>query len=36
MFAWTTALFDSQRAGMATIIVFLLVGLLLLRRVKEA
>ena len=36
VFAWTTALFDSQRAGMATIIVFLLVGLLLLRRVKEA
>ena len=36
VFAWTTALFDSQRAGMATIIVFLLIGLVLLRRVKEA
>jgi UMF1 family MFS transporter len=34
IFAWTTALFDSQRAGMATILVFLLVGLILLRRVK--
>ncbi len=34
-FGFATALFDSQRAGMATILVFLLVGLLLLIPVRE-
>ncbi|MEQ9489761.1 MAG: MFS transporter [Alphaproteobacteria bacterium] len=32
---WVTLAFDSQRAGMATIIVFLVVGLVLLQRVKK-
>ena len=32
---WVTLAFDSQRAGMATIIVFLVVGLLLLQRVRK-
>lgn len=32
--AWTTAATGSQRAGMASILVFLLIGLLLLRRVS--
>jgi MFS transporter, UMF1 family len=34
--AWTTDAFDSQRAGMATILVFLAVGLALLLKVPEA
>ena len=34
-FGFTTSLFDSQRAGMATILVFLSVGLLLLIPVRE-
>ena len=33
--AWVTAVADSQRAGMATIIAFFLVGLILLLRVPE-
>ena len=33
--AWVTAAADSQRAGMATIIAFFLVGLILLLRVPE-
>ncbi|GHD39498.1 MFS transporter [Thalassobaculum fulvum] len=32
---WATLAFDSQRAGMATILVFLAAGLLLLRTVRE-
>ena len=34
-FGFATALFESQRAGMATILVFLAVGLLLLIPVRE-
>jgi UMF1 family MFS transporter len=34
--AWTTDAFQSQRAGMATILIFLLVGLMLLLKVPEA
>jgi UMF1 family MFS transporter len=34
-FGFATGLFDSQRAGMATILVFLLAGLLLLLPVRE-
>lgn len=34
--AWATAAFDSQRAGMATVIVFMLAGLLLLLPVRES
>lgn len=33
---WATLAFDSQRAGMATILVFLVAGLLLLRTVRTA
>lgn len=35
LFGWVTLWFDSQRAGMATILVFWLVGLVLLRLVRE-
>ncbi len=34
-FGWATLLFDSQRAGMATILLFWLVGLVLLAMVRE-
>jgi len=34
-FGFATGFFDSQRAGMATILVFLVAGLLLLIPVKE-
>ena len=33
---WATYVFDSQRAGMATIVPFFIVGVLLLLPVKEA
>jgi UMF1 family MFS transporter len=33
--AWATAVADSQRAGMATILAFFLVGLFLLRKVPD-
>ena len=32
---WVTLAFDSQRAGMATIIIFLVVGVVLLQRVTK-
>ncbi|NQV83947.1 MAG: MFS transporter, partial [Rhodospirillales bacterium] len=35
LLAWVTVAFDSQRAGMATIIVFLIVGLCLLAGVPD-
>jgi len=35
MVGWVTVLFDSQRAGMATILVFFLLGLVVLRPVRE-
>ena len=35
LLAVTTSAFDSQRAGMATILVFFVVGLVLLLRVEE-
>jgi UMF1 family MFS transporter len=33
--ALTVSIFDSQRAGMGSIIIFLLIGLILLQRVVE-
>jgi UMF1 family MFS transporter len=33
--AWVTAITDNQRLGMSTIIVFLVVGLVLLRRLPD-
>jgi MFS-type transporter involved in bile tolerance (Atg22 family) len=35
MFGWVTATTHSQRAGLASILVLLVVGLALLTRVKE-
>jgi len=35
LLAWTTQAFDSQRVGMATIIVFLALGFLLLLPVRD-
>jgi len=35
MVGWVTVLFDSQRAGMATVLVFFLLGLIILRPVRE-
>ena len=33
--AWVTAIFASQRAGMATVIIFIAAGMLILTTVKE-
>jgi len=35
MLAWVTAIFGSQRAGMATVIIFIAAGALILKTVKE-
>ena len=35
MLAWVTAIFASQRAGMATVIIFIAAGALILTTVKE-
>ena len=35
LLAWVTLLFDSQRAGMATVLIFLIAGLLFLLPVKD-
>ena len=35
LLAWVTVAFDSQRAGMATILVFFLVGLVILSGVPD-
>ncbi len=36
LFAWATTAFDSQRAGMATVLVFFVVGFMILWPLKEA
>ncbi|MCH8198312.1 MAG: MFS transporter, partial [Proteobacteria bacterium] len=35
LLAWATTAFDSQRAGMATVLIFLIIGFVLLLPLKE-